>query len=112
MNLIRKQVEYVSPIMARSGIKFTSKKWQFQIQESYNSAQFADATNAVFPSGDAVIGEIPAYMFFDFSGRWQATKSISLEIEVNNSRTRNISRAELRHIQGLEFHLRKGSMDI
>lgn len=81
---VDKQVEYVSPILARSGLKFSTKKWQFQVQGSYNSAQFSDATNAVVPSGDAVIGEIPAYLVFDFSSRWQATKSISLEFGVNN----------------------------
>lgn len=83
-NFIGKKVEYVSSFIAKSGFKYRYKGWSFQVQGSYNSSQFADASNAVVPSGDAVIGLIPAYMVFDFSGRYAFEKHFQLEVGVNN----------------------------
>lgn len=83
-NYIGNKVEYVSPVLIRSGIKVKSNKWQIQVQGSYNSAQFSDASNAIEPSGDAVIGEIPAYFVMDFSARYQFKKYFQLEAGVNN----------------------------
>lgn len=83
-NYVGKQVEYVSPILLRSGLKVRGDRWQVQLQGSYNSAQFSDASNAVEASGDAVIGEIPAYFVMDFSARYALKKSFQLELGVNN----------------------------
>lgn len=83
-NFIGKNVEYVSPFILKSGIKYKYKGWNFQVQGSYNSKQFSDASNSVLPSGDAVIGEIPAYLVFDFSARYTFTKYVQLEAGVNN----------------------------
>lgn len=83
-NYVDKFVEYVSPIILRSGIKFKTRKLSIQVQASYNSAQFADASNAIIPSGDAVIGRIPAYYVMDLSGRYQLNRFFSCEIGVNN----------------------------
>lgn len=81
---IGKQVEYVSPIMFKSGLKVRADNWQIQIQGSYNSAQFSDATNSKEGSGDAVIGEIPAYFVMDLSARYSFKKYFQLEAGVNN----------------------------
>ena len=81
---VGKQVEYVSPIMLKSGLKVRAKNWQVQIQGSYNSAQFTDATNSKEGSGDAVIGEIPAYFVMDLSARYTFRKYFQLEAGVNN----------------------------
>ncbi|MGV3609951.1 MAG: TonB-dependent receptor family protein [Fluviicola sp.] len=81
---VGKQVEYVSPIMLKSGLKVRAKNWQVQIQGSYNSAQFSDATNSRLGSGDAVIGEIPAYFVMDLSARYSFRKYFQLEAGVNN----------------------------
>jgi Fe(3+) dicitrate transport protein len=83
-NYLDKQVEYVSPIILKSGIRFRSKKWSIQFQASYNSSQFADASNSVIPSGDAVIGEIPAYLVMDLSTHYTLNKSFRFELSVNN----------------------------
>ncbi len=83
-NFIDKKVEYVSPFILKSGIKYKYMGWNFQVQGSYNSAQFSDATNSVLPSGDAVIGLIPAYLVFDFSARYAFSKHVQLEAGVNN----------------------------
>jgi Fe(3+) dicitrate transport protein len=83
-NFIDKKVEYVSPFILKSGIKYKYKQWNFQIQGSYNSEQFSDASNSILPSGDAVIGLIPSYLVFDFSARYAFSKFVQLEAGVNN----------------------------
>jgi Fe(3+) dicitrate transport protein len=83
-NYVGNQVEYVSPVLMRGGLKIRSKNWQFQTQASYNSAQFSDASNAIEPSGDAVIGEIPAYFVVDLSARYSFKYGLQLELGVNN----------------------------
>ena len=83
-NFVDKQVEYVSPIIVKSGLRYRYKSWSFQVQGSYNAKQFADASNSVIPSGDAVIGEVPAYYVFDMSGRYAFPKYFQVEFGVNN----------------------------
>jgi len=83
-NYVGNQVEYVSPVLIRGGLKIRSKNWQFQTQASYNSEQFSDASNAIEPSGDAVIGEIPAYFVVDLSARYSFKYGLQLELGVNN----------------------------
>ncbi|HLP55983.1 MAG TPA: TonB-dependent receptor [Fluviicola sp.] len=83
-NYVGKQVEYVSPVLLRGGFKIRHDRWSAQLQGSYNSSQFADASNAIEPSGDAVIGEIPAYFVLDFSARYAFRKFFQLEFGVNN----------------------------
>ncbi|GAB5416830.1 MAG: TonB-dependent receptor [Crocinitomicaceae bacterium] len=83
-NFVGKQVEYVSPFILKSGLRYRYKSWSFQVQGSYNAAQFADASNSIIPSGDAVIGEVPAYYVFDMSGRYAFPKYFQVEFGVNN----------------------------
>jgi Fe(3+) dicitrate transport protein len=83
-NYLDKYVEYVSPVVLRSGIRYRFKGWSFQVQGSYNAAQFADASNSIVPSGDAVIGEVPAYYVFDMSSVYRFPKYFQLEFGVNN----------------------------
>lgn len=83
-NFVDKKVEYVSPVVIKSGIKWKWSKMTTQIQVSYNSPQFSDATNSVAPSGDAVIGQVPAYTVVDLSSKYQITKQFQAELGVNN----------------------------
>ncbi|MDG1146842.1 MAG: TonB-dependent receptor [Crocinitomicaceae bacterium] len=83
-NYIGKKVEYVSSRILKSGIKYRFKGMSFQIQGSYNSSQFSDASNSITPSGDAVIGLIPAYFVMDFSARYAFKKHFQLELGVTN----------------------------
>lgn len=83
-NFVGNKVEYVSTYILKSGLKYRHKGWSFQVQGSYNSEQFAEASNSVVPSGDAVEGLIPSYMVFDFSGRYAFKKHFQLEIGINN----------------------------
>lgn len=83
-NFIGKQVEYVSKFIVKSGLKYGFKAWTLSVQGSFNSAQFADASNSVIPSGDAVIGLIPDYLVFDFSARYIVSSWLQVEGGVNN----------------------------
>ena len=83
-NYIGNRVEYVSEIMVKSGLNVEYKNWSWKVQFSYNSEQFSDASNAIEPSGDAVIGIVPAYHVFDFSGRYKFEKHFQIEFGVNN----------------------------
>jgi Fe(3+) dicitrate transport protein len=83
-NYVGNKVEYVSPIILKTGLKYRVGNFVGQLQFSYNSEQFSDATNAIEPSGDAVIGIVPAYFVFDFSGKYSFSKQFQLEVGVNN----------------------------
>jgi len=83
-NFVGKKVEYVSPVVIKSGLKWKLSKMTTQIQISYNSSQFSDATNAIEPSGDAVIGQVPAYTVVDLSSKYQISKQFQVELGVNN----------------------------
>jgi Fe(3+) dicitrate transport protein len=83
-NFLDKKVEYVSSYILKSGIKYRHKGLSLQIQGSYNSEQFSDASNSIEPSGDAVIGLIPAYFVMDFSASYSFKKHFRLELGVTN----------------------------
>jgi Fe(3+) dicitrate transport protein len=83
-NFIGKQLEYVSPIILKTGVKIKHDRWGATIQGSYNAAQFSDASNSIEPSGDAVIGEVPAYFVMDMSAKYNFKKWITLEGGINN----------------------------
>lgn len=83
-NYIGNKVEYVSPVILKTGLKYHVGKVVAQLQFSYNSEQFSDATNAVQPSGDAVVGLVPSYFVFDFSGKYSFSKAFQLEAGINN----------------------------
>ena len=83
-NYIGKQVEYVAPLIVRGGLKYKLKNWSSQFQVSYTSEQYSDASNAVIPSGDAVIGLVPSYFIMDFSTRYEWKYNLSFELSFNN----------------------------
>lgn len=83
-NYLNKNVEYVSPFIFKTGLKFKTDKFSAQFQLSYNAKQFSDASNSVIPSGDALIGEVPAYTVLDFSTQYTFNNSIKLEAGINN----------------------------
>jgi Fe(3+) dicitrate transport protein len=83
-NFIGKHVEYVSPILWKTGLNLKHARWGATIQGSYNAAQFSDASNSIEPSGDAVIGEVPAYFVMDMSAKYNFKKWFTLEGGINN----------------------------
>ncbi|MGG9971010.1 TonB-dependent receptor family protein [Ferruginibacter sp. SUN002] len=61
-----KQVEFVPPVLFRTGISFGKKAYNFTWQYSYVGQQYSDATNAEF-TPSAVDGLIPSYNVMDIS---------------------------------------------
>lgn len=83
-NFLDKRVEYVSSLILKTGLKYHYRQLILQAQFSYNSEQFSDASNSVEPSGDAILGVVPAYYVIDFSGRYQFKKNFSVELGITN----------------------------
>lgn len=65
-----KLVEYVPPVLFRSGISFGNKKANATLQYSYVAKQYSDATNAEY-TPTAVDGAVPAYQVLDLSLSYQ-----------------------------------------
>jgi Fe(3+) dicitrate transport protein len=77
------QVEFVPKYNFRSGLKFNFQKLNFNLQYSYLSSQFTDATNSVESDMSGLIGLIPSYSILDFSMSY-ILKNINIELGCNN----------------------------
>jgi Fe(3+) dicitrate transport protein len=77
-------LEYVSPILWKTGFKLRNNQWSITLQGSYNAAQYSDASNSEEPSGDAVIGIVPAYFVMDMSAKYVFKKWFTIEGGINN----------------------------
>ncbi len=82
LSILGNQVELVPLLMLRSGATLIWKQFQAQMQVSFLSQQFTDATNAI-RSSSAVNGVIPAYSVSDVTLRYCARRW-SVETGVNN----------------------------
>jgi len=65
-----KLVEYVPPVLIRTGVSFGNKRYNITYQYSYVGKQYSDATNAEF-TPTAVDGVVPAYQVMDLSLSYQ-----------------------------------------
>jgi Fe(3+) dicitrate transport protein len=65
-----KLVEFVPPMLFRTGVSFGNKRFNLTYQYSYVAKQYSDATNAEF-TPTAVDGAVPAYQVMDFSASYQ-----------------------------------------
>ena len=77
------KVEFVPNINLKSGIKFGYNNFLSNVQFSYLSSQFTDASNAIESNLSGVIGEIPEYYVLDFSSSY-SYKNYKFEFGVNN----------------------------
>ena len=77
------KVEFVPNINLKSGIKFGYNNFLSNMQFSYLSSQFTDASNAIESNLSGVIGEIPEYYVLDFSSSY-SYKNYKFEFGVNN----------------------------
>jgi len=77
------KVEFVPNVNIKTGIRFGYKNLLANLQYTYLSQQFTDASNAVESDLGGVIGEIPAYDIMDFSVSY-TYKKFKLEAGVNN----------------------------
>ena len=78
-----KEVEFVPNLNFKTGLKFGIRDLVFNLQYTYLSKQFTDASNAVEGNLSGVIGQIPKYSILDFSASY-TLKKIKLETGVNN----------------------------
>ncbi len=76
-------VEFVPNVNLKTGVLFGYKNFLSNIQYTYLSQQFTDASNAVESNLSGVIGEIPAYDILDISLSY-TYKNFKLETGVNN----------------------------
>ena len=77
-----KQLEFVAPVILRTGIAFGYKSFKFSYQYSFTSRHYSDATNAESVP-NAVVGVIPAYGVMDLSASYQ-WKWFTLQAGLNN----------------------------
>ncbi len=77
-----KKVEFVPPLLVRTGLSFGDKKFNVTYQYSYVAKQYSDATNAEF-TPTAVDGAVPAYQIMDISVSYQ-WKWLGIFGSVNN----------------------------
>lgn len=76
-------VEFVPNVNLKTGLLFGYKNFLSNIQYTYLSQQFTDASNAVESNLSGVIGEIPAYDILDVSVSY-TFKNFKLEAGINN----------------------------
>ena len=77
------KVEFVPNLNFKTGIRFGYKNILSNIQYTYLSQQFTDASNAIESNLSGVIGEIPSYNVLDISVSY-TYKMFKLEAGVNN----------------------------
>ena len=78
-----KKVEFIPKLNLKSGIKFGYKNLMLNIQYTFLSSQFTDASNAVYSGLSGLIGEIPSYEILDFSASYFFNK-FKIETGLNN----------------------------
>lgn len=77
------EVEFVPKVNLKSGLKFGYKNLLANVQFSYLSDQFSDASNAIQPDESGTRGKIPAYSILDFSLSYSYNR-FKLETGINN----------------------------
>ncbi len=75
-------VEFVPPVLFRTGITFGDKRFSISYQFSHVGKQYSDATNVEF-SDRAVDGAVPAYQVMDLNASYN-WKWFTLSGSVNN----------------------------
>ena len=77
------KVEFVPNTNLKSGVRFGFNNFISNVQFSYLSSQFTDASNAVESNLSGVIGEIPEYYILDLSSSY-TYKNYKFEFGINN----------------------------
>ncbi|MBS1651881.1 MAG: TonB-dependent receptor [Bacteroidetes bacterium] len=76
-------VEYAPKNIDRVGLNYKVKDFSFNVQYSYTSSSFGDASNAKY-SPDALIGIIPSYQLVDVSASYLIKNKYKIKCGVNN----------------------------
>ena len=81
--IVGKEIEFVPKINIKSGINFGIKNFILNLQYTYLSKQFTDASNALIGNLSGVIGQIPSHNILDFSLAY-TYKKVKIEHGINN----------------------------
>ena len=81
--LVGNELEFVPKVNLKTGLRFGYKNFSSNIQYTYLSDQFTDASNAVKANLSGINGLIPSYDVLDFSSSYKY-KYFKLEAGVNN----------------------------
>ena len=81
--VVGNKVPFVPDVNLKTGLKFGYKNLLANVQYTYLSEQFTDATNATSTTTESIRGEIPTYDVLDFSLSFKY-KDFKLEAGVNN----------------------------
>jgi Fe(3+) dicitrate transport protein len=79
---IGNQIEYVVPVVVKSGLRMAWNHWFVTYQFSYQGEQFTDATNAVLVT-DGTRGVIPEFSIHDINAGWTRNQ-FSAKLSINN----------------------------
>ena len=80
---VGKFVEYAPQKVERVGLNYKWKNISLNIQYSYTSSSFGEASNVVF-TADALSGIIPSYQLIDLSASYKIKQKCQLKFGVNN----------------------------
>jgi Fe(3+) dicitrate transport protein len=79
-----KKVEFVPPVIFRSGITLQKNGFTATYQYAYTARQFGDATDATTPSNNGINGPIPSYYVMDLSADYVLSRRFLFSASVNN----------------------------
>jgi Fe(3+) dicitrate transport protein len=79
-----KKVEFVPPVIFRTGVTFQKGRLAATYQYSYTAQQFGDATDATTPSNNGINGLVPSYSVMDLSADYKLSKIFQISGTVNN----------------------------
>ncbi len=79
-----KQLEFVPALNCKTGFQLGYKNIRTDIQYTFMSEQYTDATNSIDGDLSGVIGQIPKYSILDFSLSYLFKKYFKLECGINN----------------------------
>ena len=82
-NYAGNEVEYAPKYIERVGLNYRLKNFSVNMQYSYTSSSFGDASNKVY-SPDALVGIIPVYSLVDISGSYRINKKCKFKFGINN----------------------------
>jgi len=79
-----KKVEFVPPVIFRTGITFQKNRFTATYQYAFTAMQFGDATNATKPSNNGINGLVPAYYVMDLTAYYKLSRLFLLSGSINN----------------------------
>lgn len=77
-------VENAPNYIHRAGVNGSYKKLSVQLTSNWISSVYTDALNTSIADSKAVVGKLPAYQLLDFSLKYNLSKKVQAQLNVNN----------------------------